>query len=75
MTNAGPAPLTGAGTNGGQFFMVYGDSTLPPTYTVFGTVDQAGLAVLDRVAAAGTVTGGVDGEPKLSVEIGSIAAE
>ncbi|WP_330184478.1 peptidylprolyl isomerase [Nocardia sp. NBC_01503] len=75
MANAGPDPLTGAGTNGSQFFLVYGDSTLPPTYTVFGTVDQAGLAVLDRVAAAGTVAGGEDGEPKLTVDIGSIAAK
>ena len=41
MANSGP------GTNGSQFFMVYRDSLLPPAYTVFGTINQAGLAVLD----------------------------
>ena len=30
MANAGP------NTNGSQFFIVYGDSPLPPAYTVFG---------------------------------------
>ncbi len=34
MANAGP------GTNGSQFFLVYEDSELPPTYTVFGTIDE-----------------------------------
>jgi serine/threonine protein kinase len=32
MANAGP------GTNGSQFFIVYGDSELPPNYTIFGKV-------------------------------------
>ena len=34
MANSGP------GTNGSQFFLVYKDSQLPPTYTVFGTIDS-----------------------------------
>ena len=65
MANAGPD------TNGSQFFVVYGDSSLRPNYTVFGTVGEAGLRTLDRVAAggiqpdpgapAGTVP--VDGKP------------
>ena len=38
MANAGP------GTNGSQFFLVYRDSILPPTYTVFGTIDDTALA-------------------------------
>ena len=44
MANAGP------GTNGSQFFLVYRDSMLPPTYTVFGTIDddRAGDAGQDR---------------------------
>jgi len=41
------------GSNGSQFFLVYEDSQLPPAYTVFGTVDEAGLAVVEEVAAAG----------------------
>ena len=41
------------GSTGSQFFLVFTDSQLPPDYTVVGTVDEAGLAVLDQVAAAG----------------------
>ncbi|HEX2074549.1 MAG TPA: peptidylprolyl isomerase [Geodermatophilus sp.] len=41
------------GSTGSQFFLVFTDSQLPPNYTVVGTVDQAGLAVLDGIAAAG----------------------
>jgi peptidyl-prolyl cis-trans isomerase B (cyclophilin B) len=63
---------TGPGTNGSQFFLVYNDSTLPPTYTVFGTIDSAGLATLDKVAAAGVTDGSDDGEPVLDVAIKSV---
>ena len=41
------------GSTGSQFFLVFADSQLPPDYTVVGTVDEAGLAVLDTIAAAG----------------------
>ncbi len=44
---------SGADTNGSQFFIVYEDSQLPPTYTVFGHVDEAGLRVIKSMAAAG----------------------
>ena len=40
-------------TTGSQFFLVFADAQLPPDYTVVGTVDEAGLAVLDQIAAAG----------------------
>jgi peptidyl-prolyl cis-trans isomerase B (cyclophilin B) len=66
MANAGP------GTNGSQFFLVYKDSELPPNYTVFGTIDQTGLATLDKIAAAGTADGSPDGKPKDDVTIKSI---
>ncbi len=46
MANAGPD------TNGSQFFLVYQDSTLPPDYTVFGTI-TAGIDVLQRHCGAG----------------------
>lgn len=62
----------GVGTNGSQFFLVYEDSQLPPTYTVFGTIDQTGLATLDKIAAKGVSDGSVDGEPAADVLVESI---
>lgn len=47
MANAGPD------TNGSQFFLVWADTDLPPDYTVFGTMDQAGLDVVGGIAAQG----------------------
>ncbi|WP_409330638.1 peptidylprolyl isomerase [Trujillonella humicola] len=41
------------GSTGSQFFLCFVDTELPPSYTPVGTVDEAGLAVLDQVAAAG----------------------
>ncbi|MFI7674082.1 peptidylprolyl isomerase [Actinophytocola sp. NPDC049390] len=68
MANAGP------GTTGSQFFLVYGDSTLPPDYTVFGTMDASSLATLDAIAAGGLTpgpNGPQDGTPVTPVEIES----
>jgi len=69
MANAGP------NTNGSQFFIVYQDSQLPPQYTVFGTIDQTGLATLDKIAAAGTADGSDDGRPKADVVITSASLD
>ena len=66
MANAGP------NTNGSQFFIVYKDSQLPPSYTVFGTVSK-GLSVVDKVAARGVQGGGSDGKPALPIEIKSVS--
>jgi peptidyl-prolyl cis-trans isomerase B (cyclophilin B) len=66
MANSGP------GTNGSQFFLVYKDSQLPPTYTVFGTIDSAGVATLDKVAAGGVADGSDDGKPVLNATIKSV---
>jgi peptidyl-prolyl cis-trans isomerase B (cyclophilin B) len=66
MANSGP------GTNGSQFFLVYKDSQLPPTYTVFGTIDSAGLATLDKVAAGGVAGGSDDGKPVVDATIKSV---
>jgi peptidyl-prolyl cis-trans isomerase B (cyclophilin B) len=60
MANAGKDPQTQKGTNGSQFFMVYGDAQLPPDYTVFGSISDEGLQVLDKVAREGI------GEPSAS---------
>jgi peptidyl-prolyl cis-trans isomerase B (cyclophilin B) len=48
MANSG-AP----GSTGSQFFLCFTDTQLDPAYTAVGTVDEAGLAVLDRIAASG----------------------
>ncbi|BBX36680.1 cyclophilin type peptidyl-prolyl cis-trans isomerase [Mycolicibacterium mageritense DSM 44476 = CIP 104973] len=69
MANAGP------GTNGSQFFLVYKDSQLPPNYTKFGTIDETGLATLDKIAAGGVAGGGTDGAPATPVEIKSVALD
>jgi peptidyl-prolyl cis-trans isomerase B (cyclophilin B) len=68
MANAGPE------TGGSQFFLVYGDSQLPPNYTVFGEVDDTGLATLDEIAAGGITpgfNGSEDGEPVTEVTVES----
>jgi peptidyl-prolyl cis-trans isomerase B (cyclophilin B) len=62
----------GAHDNGSQFFLVYNDSQLPPDYTVFGTIDETGLATLDKIAEAGTADGAPDGKPKSDVQVKSI---
>ncbi len=43
----------GRDTGGSQFFLVYQDSQLPPDYTPFGTVSEAGMKVLKKIADAG----------------------
>ncbi len=68
MANSGPD------TNGSQFFLVHGDSQLPPDYTVFGTITE-GLELLDAVAAAGVSPDAgspTDGAPATPVEIETV---
>ncbi len=62
MANAGP------GTGGSQFFLVYEDTTLPPSYTILGTM-TSGLGLVQAVAAEGTADGSGDGAPKQPVQI------
>ncbi|MBM6399712.1 peptidylprolyl isomerase [Phycicoccus sonneratiae] len=63
--------------NGGQFFIVYGDSSLPDPdgYTVFGTV-TSGLDIVDRVAAQGVAPNEqspTDGAPAAPISILRVA--
>lgn len=67
MANNGP------NTNGSQFFLVYKDSQLGPSYTPFGTI-TSGLNIIQNVAKAGSnnSNGPGDGAPKEKVEIESV---
>ncbi|MFE9364250.1 peptidylprolyl isomerase [Streptomyces sp. NPDC006978] len=57
------------GTGGSQFFLVYKDTKLPPSYTPFGTMDDAGLKAVKKVAEAGVADGAGDGAPKKTVTV------
>jgi peptidyl-prolyl cis-trans isomerase B (cyclophilin B) len=68
MANAGPD------TNGSLFFIVYDDSPLPPSYTVFGSVDPASIDNVSQVAKDGVddANGPGDGAPNTAVDIDSM---
>ena len=70
MANSGP------GTNGSQFFLVYKDSPLAPSYTPFGKITQ-GLSIIQQVAAAGSnnANGTGDGAPNDPVEIEKVTVQ
>lgn len=40
-------------SGGGQFFIVFGDSSFPPSYTVWGTLDAASLKTLQEATKSG----------------------
>jgi peptidyl-prolyl cis-trans isomerase B (cyclophilin B) len=71
MANTGQANSTGS-----QFFLCFTDTQLSPDYSVVGTIDAAGLAVLDKVAAAGNngsfASSAGGGAPNLPVTITSM---
>ncbi len=63
-------------SGGSQFFLIYGDSQLPPNYTVFATISPDGLKVIDQIAKAGS-DGSLEpspggGKPKEPVKITSV---
>ncbi|MFC5909310.1 peptidylprolyl isomerase [Streptacidiphilus monticola] len=68
MANTGQAH-----TGGSQFFLVYQDSPLPPSYTPFGTMTADGLKLVQRIGANGTADGSGDGRPKDDVVINSVS--
>lgn len=61
-------------SNGSQFFLTTGDSTLPTEgggYSIFGTVTK-GMDVLAKVAAGGIAGGQSDGAPARAISIEKI---
>ncbi len=61
---------SGADTNGSQFFLVYKDSPLPASYTVFGRMSAAGVKVVQTIAKDGLAADGT--APKTPVTITSV---
>lgn len=68
------AKTSAPNTTGSQFFLAFVDTTLPPEYTVVGTIDEGGLQVLETVAAGGIQDVGPtgDGAPAIPVQIESM---
>ncbi|MBO1331628.1 peptidylprolyl isomerase [Streptomyces sp. VRA16 Mangrove soil] len=65
-------------TGGSQFFLVYKDSKLPPSYTPFGKMDAAGLKAVQAVAKNGVAAGGqsaTDGAPKKTVKVQTVTVK
>jgi len=65
MANSGP------NTNGSQFFLVYANTTLAPSYTIWGTI-TSGLDIVKAVAKAGAVGGAPDGKPAKTIAISKV---
>ena len=65
MANSGP------NTNGSQFFLVYADTTLAPSYTIWGTI-TSGLDIVKAIAKAGAVGGAPDGKPAKTIAISKV---
>jgi peptidyl-prolyl cis-trans isomerase B (cyclophilin B) len=68
---------SGEDTNGSQFFIVYADSQLSAAYTVFGTIDEAGLKAVQTMAEDGNdgTLGQYGGAPNTPVDITSVTVE
>lgn len=62
-------------SHGSQFFIVYGDTTIPSDaaggYTVFGEI-TGGLEVVEKVAEQGTANGQPDGPPAAPAVVGAM---
>ena len=58
----------------GPVAIVYGETPLPPSYTVFGTVDDATVDLVQGVADDGS-TPELDGAPNTPVDLESVVAE
>jgi peptidyl-prolyl cis-trans isomerase B (cyclophilin B) len=72
LANAGGADTTGTDSNGSQFFIVYGASTLPASYTIIGTVTGEGMNEVNEIAAQGVQKGAQDGPPNAEANISKV---
>lgn len=62
----------GPNTSGSQFALIFKDSEMDPQSTVLGTIDQAGLETLDKIARAGIAGNRQSGAPTNPVTISSV---
>lgn len=62
MANSGPS------TNGSQFFLVYANTSLGASYTIWGKI-TSGLNIVQYIAKAGVKGGGADGTPAKAIAI------
>jgi peptidyl-prolyl cis-trans isomerase B (cyclophilin B) len=60
-------------STGSQFFIVYGETPLPPDYTLLGSITK-GMDIVQKVAKGGVddANGPGDGHPKTELEIKSL---
>jgi peptidyl-prolyl cis-trans isomerase B (cyclophilin B) len=72
MANSGTDSTTGAGTNGSQFFIVYGNTKPTGSYTVFGKVSAEGMKVVDAIAAKGVTDDAQSGKPIAAAKIDKV---
>ena len=65
---------SGANTNSSQFFIMLGDTKLPPNYTIFGEIEQSNFEVLDKILKEiSPVDGKNDGKPDKEIKINTAA--
>ncbi len=63
-----------SGKPGGQFFIVYKDSTLPPDFTIVGRVTD-GLDIVKSIAKDGVSDGSTDGAPATPITLEAFVVE
>ncbi|MEJ7651805.1 MAG: peptidylprolyl isomerase [Nakamurella sp.] len=61
-----------AAEEGSQFFIVYGTTQIPASYSVIGTVSAAGMKVVDAITSQGVKDDRQDGVPNAEAKIESI---
>ncbi|NNG34739.1 peptidylprolyl isomerase [Nakamurella aerolata] len=66
------AMATDGSMEGSQFFIVYGAAELPPQYSIIGKVSDAGMKVIDGIAAKGVQNNAQDGKPVAEAKIDSV---
>ena len=66
LANAGPD------TTGSQFFIVYGNTTVAPSFTIIGTVTGDGMSVIQDIASQGVQHNAQDGAPVATATITSV---